>query len=166
MADTTPQSLEQLEHRVRNSGSWCYWIAALTAVNAIAAAFDSQIGFALGSVWAIAVMQMAASASKIAQALALGFNVLVIAFFVLMGVYARKAHRWAFGVAFLAYLGDSLILIAAPDVLSIGLHLWALFSLGSGFLAVKALREARAAAAAEPPALTPVPASEAPPPVG
>lgn len=158
MADSAPPSLEQLEHRMRNLGAWCHWIAGLTAVNAIAAYFG-DMGFALGSVVAMAAMQIAAKASVVGQVVAIGFNGLVIAFFVTMGVFARKGHRWAFIVAFVAYLGDSLLLIAAPDVLAILLHLWALYSLGTGLVAAKTLRVARAEVAAQPPPLAPIPSA-------
>jgi hypothetical protein len=159
MADVMPPTVEKLEGAVRAAANWCYWIAGLTVVNAIAAATGSEFGFPMGSLFGMTAMQAAAGASAVAKGAAIIFNLGVVGFFVVMAIFARKEHRWAFVVAFVGYLLDSLILAIAPDVLSIALHALALFFLGGGIFTVKALRTARAAAAAAPPPLVPVPSA-------
>ncbi len=144
-----------LERTVRSSANWCYWIAALTAINAVAAAFHSEFGFALGSMVGLGAMQWAVDKPTITQLVAAGFNLVVIGYFVLIGVFARKEERWAFAFAFGAYFLDSLLLIAAPDIISVALHVWGLVALGNGFFKVKLLQEEREAAALEPPPLRP-----------
>jgi hypothetical protein len=131
-------------------------------VNGIAAATGSEFGFPMGSLIGITAMQAAAGASAVAKGAAIVFNLGIVGFFVVMGIFARKEHRWAFAVALAGYVLDSLILILAPDVLSIALHGLALFFLGGGLLTVKALRTARATAAtAQPPVMAELPMKSA-----
>jgi hypothetical protein len=80
-----------------------------------------------------------------------------------MGLCARKGKRWAFVLAFVAYALDSLVLILAPEAIAIAFHAWALFSLGTGYVAAGRLNKAIEAEAAA--ALVQTAQSFVPPPV-
>jgi hypothetical protein len=149
MADAaTPKTADELAKSTRNCANWCYWIAGLTAVNAAMVASGSDTSFLIGTIVAQVAMFMAKEGGNTAmQIVALVFNVFVIGFFVLMGVFARKGHRWAFVVAFLAYAADTLVLFIDPSAIALGFHAWALFSLFVGFNQAKAWRLARECAA-------------------
>jgi len=157
MADSTPKSAAELEKSVRSSASWCFWVAALTAVNAAMALSGSDRGFVLGTAMAQAAMQIARDAGNVGKGIAVVVNVVAIGYFVGMGLLAQRGRRWAFVLAFLAYGADTLLLLLDPDFLPIAFHVWVLFSLGVGFMAVKPWREAQAREQAEavtPPVMT------------
>lgn len=148
MAETTsPKSVDELTKSVQNCGGWCLWIAGMTLVNVLLTFSGSDTSFVIGVVAGKAATQMAIGTVPIGQAIAIGFNVAAISLFAVMGVFARRGHRWAFVVAFVAYALDSLLLLLAPSVVAIGFHGWALFSLGAGWVAAGALTKARAAEA-------------------
>jgi hypothetical protein len=150
MADSPqPKSAAQLEELVKGAAGWCFWIAGLTGVNAAMTASGSESGFAVGTVIAQVAMYFSKqSGSTAAQVIALIFNLVTIAYFVFVGVFARKGHRWAFVLAILAYAVDSLLLIIAPSAIAIGFHLWALIALAIGWKNAGALKRARAEEAA------------------
>lgn len=152
MAEATPKTAEELARGMKSCANWCFWIAGLTAVNAGMAMSGSDQGFVLGTIMAQVVMQWAAmSGSAAGQAVALGFNLVVIGFFIGLGMLARRGRRWAFVVAILAYGADTLLLLLDPSFLPLAFHAWALFSLGAGWLAAGAWRKALAAEAAGTP---------------
>lgn len=158
MADSpSPKSAAQLEELVKSAAGWCFWIAGLTGVNAAMTASGSDTSFAVGTVIAQVAMYFSKqSGNTAAQVVALVFNIATIAYFVFVGVFARKGHRWAFVLAILAYAVDSLLLIIAPSAIAIGFHIWALIALGIGWMNVGAMRRARVAeAAAAVPGLPP-----------
>ena len=89
MSQPTPKTGEELGRSIKHSANWCFWIAALTAVNVGMAMSGSDQGFVLGTIVAQAVMQWAAmSGSAVGQAVALGFNLVVIGFFIGLGMLA------------------------------------------------------------------------------
>ena len=159
----TPKTPVELDRIVRSSAGWCFWIAGLTAVNAVLTVSGSDVSFLIGTMIAQGVMYLAKDAGAIAQVLAIVFNLGVIGFFVGMGFAARRGKRWAFVLAFIAYTLDSLVLLLDPHPIAIAFHAWALFSLYVGFVSAGRLRKAIAAeAAAAQPAPPPLLATEAP----
>src|SRR5262249_39729572 len=124
-----PKSAAELRCGVRASAGWCFWVAGLTAVNIGMTLAGSKSGFLFGMLAPQVAAQFAANHGSMAKTVAIGFGAVVIGFFVLMGWFARREHRWAFVVALLAYGGDSLLLVLAPSFLLIVFHAWVLFSL-------------------------------------
>ena len=167
-AAASPKTADELAKSMRGCASWSYWIAALTAVNAGLAVSGSDTSFLAGTLVAqIAMFAGKQSGSTGLQIFALGFNVLVIGFFVAMGFFARKGHRWAFMTAMVAYALDTLLLLIDPSAIAIGIHAWALISLGIGFKQAKMWRlavEAEAAAVAARPPPLPMPTLSPEPP--
>ncbi|HUR59877.1 MAG TPA: hypothetical protein VM029_19305 [Opitutaceae bacterium] len=163
-----PKTPVELDRIVRSSAGWCFWIAGLTAVNAVLTVSGSDVSFLIGTMIAQGVMYLAKDSGAIAQFLAIAFNLGVIGFFVGMGFAARRGKRWPFVLAFVAYTLDSLVLLLDPHAMAIGFHAWALFSLYVGFISAGRLRKAidAEAAAAQPfaPPVLATPAATAAPP--
>ncbi len=148
MADAAkPKSVEELSAKTRSAANWCFWIAGFTAINAAMIFRGSETGFVLGSVIAQTAMAVAATKSTAAQGIALAFNGAVVGCFVLLGVFGRKGHRWAFVLAFLAYMADTLLQLLDPTFIAMAFHLWVLVVFAMGLLTATGWRKARAAAA-------------------
>ena len=141
--DQTALKRVALVNRVRNGGRWFYWIAGLSAVNFVIFVLGSDTGFALGTAidWFLqGILEELADPS-------LGWiaHIVVIAFFVLMGVRATAGAQWAFIVGGLVYTLDGLIFLLVGDWLGIAVHAFALFAIVSATIAVRQLRSTPAA---------------------
>jgi hypothetical protein len=147
MAEPINDSVEvaDLEKRIRSSGSWFYWIAALTLVNGIVALCGSNWGFVLGLtitqvIDALLINVAPHELGWIPKVIALAVNLIAAGFFVFLGVMACRRHMWAFAVGVTLYGVDTLFTLLSFSILSIGIHGWALFSL---FVGMKAANEWR-----------------------
>lgn len=125
----------ELEKKSRSGASWFYWIAGLSAVNAIAFLMggDWSFFFGLGSLQIISAL--AGQMDSIGTMIAIGLNVIGVALFVLLGVFAYKKHSWAFLVGLILYGLDSLCYLLFMDYLGLFLHLLALWFIFCGFRA-------------------------------
>jgi hypothetical protein len=139
-SSATPQvavptiELEELEKKIRGGASWFYWIAGLTAVNTVMAFFGDGGGFAIG----LGVTQITdgfAQAGGGSAAIAGIVGAMAVAFFVMLGIFSGRKHRWAFIVGMGLYGLDTLIFVFAESYLGIGIHALALWYLFAGFRA-------------------------------
>jgi len=133
-----------LVKRVENGGRWFYWIAGLSAVNFVFFAFGSGTGFALGTAidWFLqGIVEELADPS-----LAWIAHIVVVLFFVFLGVRATAGAQWAFITGGLVYALDALLFVLAGDWIGIVVHAIALFAIVSGTIAVRQLRTAPATA--------------------
>ena len=126
----TPPSGGYRDLSVLKSGAcWYYWIAGLTAVNFGAWLAGSSMRFVVGTAL-IDVINAFGEGAGI-KGLAIVLDVLLIAFFVVCGVFAHKGHIWAFLAGMAVYLLDTILCLIAGEWLGVAFHCWALFSLGS-----------------------------------
>jgi hypothetical protein len=72
-------------------------------------------------------------------------HVVVIAFFVFLGVRATAGAQWAFILGGLVYTLDGLIFLLVGDLLGIAVHAFALFAIVSATIAVRQLRSTQLA---------------------
>lgn len=114
---------------LKSGASWYYWIAGLTAVNFGAWLMGSSMRFVVGTAL-IDVINAFGQGAGI-KGVAIALDVLLIAFFVVCGVFAHKGHIWAFLVGMAVYLLDTILCVIAGEWLGVAFHCWALFSLGS-----------------------------------
>jgi hypothetical protein len=112
---------------LKSGASWFYWIAGLTAVNAGASLAGSSVRFVVGT--ALVDVFNALGESANARGLAIVLNVLLIALFVICGIFAHKAHLWAFAVGISVYLIDTLLCLIAQEWIGLAFHAWAIFGL-------------------------------------
>lgn len=148
--DASNEALQSALH-IRSSGAnWFYWIAGLSIVNSVIVLFGGDTSFPLGLGITLGIDVVARELSGAARAIGPVFDFLVIGFFVLCGLKAGKGANWAFIVGGLFYALDTLLMLAIREWIGVGLHLWALFSLFSGYKANKAVRELQKTATASP----------------
>lgn len=143
-AEAPPISAAMLESekKSRSGASWLYWIAGLSAVNAIAffSGGDWSFFFGLGSLQIISALGSAMEDS-IGTTVAIGLNVIGVALFILLGFFAYKKHSWAFIVGMVLYALDSVCFLLASDYLGLILHALALWWIFSGFRANQEWKE-------------------------
>lgn len=151
--ESTPEAPSEdprLLERVRGGASWFYWIAGLSLVNAVAAAFGSSWGFIIG-LGVTQVLDAVAAAFGESGEVGTGFAVraagfALIAAFAWLGRVAARPSSRAFAVGIALFALDTLIFLVAGDWIGLAFHALALYFLGSGFSAARALLRARAAA--------------------
>ena len=138
----SPEQIQraQLMQTVGGGASWFFWISILTVVNAFLALGNSPIGFAVGFTISEIVSYFANESQ--APFVGVGFAVISALFFGALGLVAGRGAVWAFalGIAILAV--DTLITIRLlPDsIFSLGIHLWAIYSMFSGFNAARRVK--------------------------
>lgn len=136
--------LMELDKKIRNHGSWYFWIAGLTLVNTVTILSGSNGAFLLGLSITQVFDGFAASAGGGGKMVALFLDAMAIGMFVLFGVFALRRHNWAFIVGIILYGLDAVLTLLFQSWLSLAFHAWALFSLVAGmracFLANKLTR--------------------------
>lgn len=133
----------ELEKKIKSSGSWFYWIAALTLINTVVALCGSNWGFVLGLtctqvIDAVVVTIVPQEFSVVSKLAAGAVDLVAIGLFVFLGVMACRKQTWAFALGVALYGLDTLLTLLSFSIISIGIHGWALFSL---FMGMKAAQE-------------------------
>lgn len=154
------ESCEELRKQVSSCASWFFWIAAMTVINSLMIHSGSETSFMIGLTISMVMDAATAAAGSTAKIIAASFDAVCVAGLVFLGSKARRGLRWAFVVGIVLYGLDTLLSLVAPNVISIALHGWALFSMGLGLRAAGKLRVAEAAASVPPVLEAPVAAAE------
>ncbi len=157
--------MDDYRDAINSSANWFYWIAALSAINAVVTLAGSTWGFGLGlglaqllagigsalgseDVAGAVVGAVASSATDIApvEALSMGMVLLcwvgvvaLISFFAWVGYAARKPSFALFLTGFLLYALDTAIFLVAGDIFGLALHGLALFFLFNGLMKIRVL---------------------------
>ena len=157
----------ELEATMKSGANWFYWIAGLSIVNLLIYIFGSDVSFLAG----LGITQLASAFVDIAidngapgmlKAVAVVFNLLVVAMFAFLGYYAGNRSSIAFIVGIVIYLLDGLLLLLLGVLFSAGFHAFALFFIIRGFLACRTLNAFDAARPFQPPPPPPPVATPAP----
>lgn len=128
---------------IRDAANWFFWIAGLSAVNFALELSGTNFGFAVGS---LAVDVCAALARQDGQ-----FNIffvlagiVIIGIWILLGVFARRAHRTAFIIGMALFALDTLLLLMVFSIIGVAIHAWILYKIFDGlrdaWILKKALR--------------------------
>ena len=126
-------------HNMRRGASWFLWIGLLSVVNSILMFTDGGRFFIAG-LGVNLVVDTAAKRMQSGGILADAIiNGIVVLAFVGIWTQARKGAKWAFLLGMMLYAADSLIFLAGQDWLAFGFHVFALWRMGSGFKAARAL---------------------------
>lgn len=141
--------LAALRQRLESGASWFYWIAGLSAVNAVVALMGSDWGFAIGlgisqifSGIAVELQKEAASSGLAAVTLwVLAFA--SIGFIACCGWLARRPSLAAFVAGMVVFGLDTLIFLVATDWIGLIFHALALYFLWTGFSAAREIARLR-----------------------
>jgi hypothetical protein len=130
----------------RKGANWFFWVAALSVVNSILMHVGAGIYFVVGmgvslvaDVAADGLAKQHPESGLIIRAVGIGFAILAAAVVVLFGWLANRRYLAAFVVGMGLYLLDGLIFLFFEDWLSVAFHAFALYWMGAGFLAYRAL---------------------------
>ena len=131
----------KLQQQHLQGASWFFWIAALSMINSIIVLTGNEWSFivGLGITQVIDAVAVATDAGSTGTMVALFMDVLVAAFFVGLGVLARRGLLVVYVVGMVLYALDGALFLMVGDWLSVAFHAFALFYIFSGFRACRTL---------------------------
>ena len=135
----------KLENQFKNGANWFYWIAGLSVINSMILIFGGEISFIVG----LGITQLVDAIAwefRNSGGLNLDFifftaSLLISGIFVLFGYLSRKKIMGIYIAGMILYVLDGLIFFLVSDWLSMGFHLFVLFSLFGGLKALRIIRE-------------------------
>ncbi|MGE9297278.1 MAG: DUF4339 domain-containing protein [Puniceicoccales bacterium] len=146
IGEDIPPELAEATERFVSGARWYYWIAGLSLVNSLIAAFQGDIYFVVGLAISIIVDQigwvLSEELGQAAMFIALGVNVLISGVVAAFGYFSLKGIRWVMMTGIVLYICDGLICLLFQDWLSAGFHAYAGFCLIRGFGALNTLKKA------------------------
>ena len=138
--------LEDLDKKIKTGGAWLYWIAGLSIINSVIILTGSNWGFVLGLTMTqgidFACRSVTTELVWLAKIVALVLDLAIAAFFVALGVFARRRHTWPFVVALVLYGLDTLLTLFTGIWLGVMWHAWALTCIVIGMRAAARLSKA------------------------
>jgi hypothetical protein len=133
----------EVSQRYKSGANWFYWIAGLTIVTSLIAAFGGGIRFllSLGITQMIDGTATALSGEGFgaAKVVALVLDLIVTGIFILFGFLAGKKLLWAYIIGMIAFTLDGLVVLLIQDIVGTIAHIVILFFLFRGFLAGREL---------------------------
>jgi len=129
--------------QLKSGASWFYWIAGLSLINSISAFSGSTWRFIIGLGITQIIDVFGTRLETGGKLVSLALDLCVAGLFILFGVFAHKAHTWAFLVGMVLFALDGLIFLLAQDWLGVGFHALVLYWLFRGFRAARQLSAAR-----------------------
>jgi hypothetical protein len=146
------EMVRKLNTAYQSSAHWFYWIAGLSALNSVLAAFGAGFVFVigLGITQALGGIGLALDGplGPAARFALLPLEFLVAGAFVGAGILALKGHRWAYITGTALYGLDALLCLAAGAWVELAFHGFVLFCLAAGLGAAAQLAKLRAQPAA------------------
>ena len=133
----------ELERAIKNGANWFYWIAALTLINTVMAMSGSDSGFVLGLAFTLMVDAVAKGIGGLGIGVGVVIDAFAIGFFILLGIFANKQHKWAFIIGMLIYAVDTFLVLIGQMWLGVAIHVYALFCIWVGFRKIQPLRDLR-----------------------
>ncbi|UCF63183.1 MAG: hypothetical protein JSW33_11495 [bacterium] len=131
------------ENQFKNGANWFYWIAALSVINSLIILFGGEISFIVG----LGITQIVDAVSwelKNSEGMNLDYlffmvSLFISGVFVIFGYFSRKRMTSVYITGMVLYAADGLIFLLVGDWLSIGFHVFVLFSLFGGLKALKTI---------------------------
>ena len=121
--------------QLKSGASWFYWIAGLSLINSIAAVSGGSWRFILG----LGITQEINAHLESGKGVVLLLDLLAAGVFILFGIFAHKAHTWAFVLGMALFALDGVIFVLIPDWIGVGFHVLVLYFLFRGFAACRRL---------------------------
>jgi hypothetical protein len=141
--------MRRLDRQFRSGADWFFWIVGLSVINSLIGVFGGRWSFLVGLGVTRVVDGFAralatgldADLGMAVRTLGLVIDIGLAGVFALFGVFARRGKRWSFIIGMILYALDGLIFLIAPDFVSIGFHVFALFWISIGLKAKTKLGE-------------------------
>ncbi len=140
--------VRELFERGKNGAAWFYWIAGLSLINTVMVLSQGGLAFALGLNITMIPDSIAADVALRPEgnltvlAVALVFDAVILGLFVFCGYLSQRRVLSIFALGMAIYLLDGVIgfvLMGFNDLMGIGIHAFALWSMWSGFTAYREL---------------------------
>ncbi len=143
------------ENQFKNGANWFFWIAGLSVLNTVIIMVGGELSFIVG-LGITQIFDALAYSFKHNSGVNLDFvfitlSLLVAGIFVLFGYLARNKNSGIYITGMILYFLDGLIFLLIGDWLSLGFHVFVIFSLFSGVKALKSLKEKERGANLPPP---------------
>jgi hypothetical protein len=132
LAKSDFKALVDRSPKIASAARWFWWIAGLSAVNTLLMNLGSNTSFVIG----LSITIMADAFFHAFRPAAFVIDAVAVGFFYAMGYFALRGHRWAFIVGAAVYAVDASIYIYFEDIMPIAFHVWALFCIIGGFIAL------------------------------
>lgn len=124
---------------LHKGANWLFTIAGLSVVNTISLVSGAQWTFLGG----LGVTQLAAAIAirqgTGTQLIALLISLWAVAFFICLGVFARKGQKWAFITGMALYVADALVVLLLQSWVMLLFHGFVFFRLYQGYSSSKEL---------------------------
>ncbi|GAA0182104.1 hypothetical protein SH2C18_45380 [Clostridium sediminicola] len=140
------QSIEmklRLERQFKNSMGWFFWIAGLSLINSICFLFDLGFNFVIGlgitQIVDLFSYEFSYYYGNTALIVGIIINIILIGIFIVFGKLANNGKKWAIILGMIVLGLDTLVFIYIQDFISIGFHIWVLYSIYKGIGALKKL---------------------------
>ena len=143
-AKQVPFEQDALAETMKSGANWFYWIAGLSVVNTVIYVMGNQWSFLAGLGFTqfadgLADVLIQNGGSSVLKGVALVFDFVIVAMFVLFGYYAGKQNWVVFLIGIIVYIFDGLLLLVAGDIPGPAFHAFALFFIVRGFIACRSL---------------------------
>jgi hypothetical protein len=135
----------------KNGAAWFYGIAGLSVANTVVVLVGGGLRFAFGLVVtmfadAVAARALQPGGNMTTLAIALGFNSFVLALFVVCGRLSQRRILPIYALGMVLYLLDTVLsflfsgfMKTGGGFIGLGIHVWVLWSMWSGFVAYRRL---------------------------
>jgi hypothetical protein len=124
---------------LHKGANWLFTIAGLSVINSISMASGGQWTFLGG----LGITQLAAAIAirqgTGTQLVALIISLWAVAFFICLGIFARKGQKWAFITGMALYAADALIVLLLQSWIMLLFHGFVFFRLYQGYSSSKEL---------------------------
>jgi len=141
----TDAVVRNLFEQGKAGAAWFYWIAGLSVVNTVMVLADGGRTFALGLGLTLVADSIAADlglkpgGNTTVLGIALAFDAVILGLFILCGYLSQRRILPIYALGMVLYLLDGLLCLSLGLIVGIGIHAYALWSMGSGFLAYRRL---------------------------
>lgn len=132
---------QELQQKVASGSSWFLFMAAFTVINTVLVLAHSPIGMALGFILTDYIVGIAQHEG--ATGIGIAITLVPILIFVGLGFVAGKGARWAFVVGIILLILDTLVgfIDLGNNIISIGIHLWAIWQMMGAIGAISRLKK-------------------------
>ena len=132
-----------IESRVKSATGWLFAIAAFSAVNFILQISGSSVSFLAGLGLASIAGAFATSPEPSTFTGLIGGILSVLAglticFLFICGMFSKERKPWAFLAGGIVYSIDILLVLLMKDWISAAFHIWAIYSIFTGYSAIRA----------------------------